>query len=361
MKTSVKKSLKVLTTSAALALSVILGSNNAYASTFQSKSGTNNNPAPWSSPDTWLVTSRTPGTVNLVPGQDDDVIITDDFDVIADRDIMVNSFTLQAANAGNKITTFNLASYTLLVDYLTLAGGTNSGGAANKRIVFNLGTGMVEISGTTANLVITDQANVNIIGNTSTQIVYLGLAPLPVELISFTAAKKTGEVALTWETASEKNNSGFEVQVSTDGKHYEALAFVASRNGNASNSQRYAYNHKTANKEGLVYYRLKQVDLNGESEYYTAKVVDLGRIASSVNTFPNPFQNSFELNLSAPATATADILVVDMTGKTVYTAKQELTKGANTIKVELSNQPAGIYLLKAAASNQTYTNRLVKQ
>src|SRR5688572_23207662 len=107
MKTSVKKSLKVLTTSAALALSVMLGSNNAFASTFQSKSGTNNNPAPWSSQDTWLVTYRTPGTSNVVPEADDEVIVTNDFDVIADQNIMVHRLTVQAANAGNKTTSFH--------------------------------------------------------------------------------------------------------------------------------------------------------------------------------------------------------------------------------------------------------------
>src|SRR5688572_7603800 len=179
MKTSVKKSLKVLTTSAALALSVILGSSNAYASTFQSKSGTNNNPAVWSSQDTWLVTSRTPGTTNLVPGQDDDVIITDDFDVIADGDLMVNRLTIQAANAGNKTTSFHLAGFTLAVDYLTLAGGTNSGGAANKRVIFNLNGGRVEVSGTSADYIIIDPNNVNVnLGTLNGQpgeIVFLGL------------------------------------------------------------------------------------------------------------------------------------------------------------------------------------------
>src|SRR6476660_2627198 len=83
--------------------------------------------------------------------------------------------------------------------------------------------------------------------------------PLPVELVSFNALKKDKEVNLTWETASEKNNQGFEVQVSADGKNYETLGFVASQNGNANFSQRYAYTDKVAGQEGLMYYRLKQI------------------------------------------------------------------------------------------------------
>ena len=187
------------------------------------------------------------------------------------------------------------------------------------------------------------------------------MTPLPVELVSFAAAKKNAEVLLTWETASEKNNTGFEVQASTDGKNYEALAFVASQNGNATSAQRYAYTHKTGNREGLMYYRLKQVDMDGTFEYYNAKVVDLGRFATTVNAFPNPFQNQFELNLTATAAETAQITVTDMAGKTVYQTAQKLQKGTNTLKVTLENQPAGLYLLKATTGNQTYTNRLVKQ
>lgn len=185
--------------------------------------------------------------------------------------------------------------------------------------------------------------------------------PLPVELVWFEAVKKAGEVALSWETASEKNNAGFEVQVSADGKQFEALDFVASQNGNAGYSQRYAYSHKTESREGLVYYRLKQIDLNGAIAFYPAKVVDLGRFKPTVAVFPNPFQDAIKVSLETTRPETAEILVTDMSGKAIYTARHDLSGGLNRLEIALGNQPAGVYLLKATTGTQTYTSRLVKE
>ncbi len=185
--------------------------------------------------------------------------------------------------------------------------------------------------------------------------------PLPVELVSFKAVKKNAEVLLTWETASEKNNIGFEVQSSTDGKNYERIGFVASANGTSSSLQRYAFTDKASNKEGLAYYRLKQIDLDGTFEFFASKVVDLGRTGSAVSAYPNPFQNQFAVSLTSAVAEAAVITVTDMTGKTVYTTTAQLQKGTNTLNVTLKDQPAGIYMLNATAGNQTYINRLVKQ
>ncbi len=186
------------------------------------------------------------------------------------------------------------------------------------------------------------------------------LTTLPVELLSFKAVKKNAEVALTWETASEKNNTGFEVQSSTDGKNYERIGFVASANGTSSSLQRYAYTDKISNKEGLVYYRLKQIDLDGTFEFFTAKVVDLGRLGTAITAYPNPFRNQFELLLETASTEPAQISVTDITGKTVYAATLPVQRGANKLKVALDNQPAGLYMLKASTGNQTFTSKLLK-
>ena len=362
MRSILQNSFTKKTAGSLLGAALCLFGTDTSAATFTLKTGTNLN---WNGgTNTWDVTNGTPLN-NSFPSYNDDVIINGGNSVILNIGTAeCHSLTITAElGSGNGSTSLlNVGANNLRV-YGTIVV---SGGNSNKLAQLSVTSGIVELTNALSpNFPAgTPNGEKDIIEITAGGLIQpnkTSIGPLPVELVSFTAAKKAGEVALTWETASEKNNTGFEVQVSADGKNYEALSFVASRNGNSSAAQRYAYAHKTANKEGLVYYRLKQVDMNGDFEYYTAKVVDLGRIAATVNTFPNPFQNSFELNLSSPATATADILVVDMTGKTVYAAKQELTKGANTIKVELNNQPAGIYLLKAAAGNQTYSNRLVKQ
>lgn len=188
-----------------------------------------------------------------------------------------------------------------------------------------------------------------------------GITPLPVELTSFTAIKKNAEVALSWETASEKNCQGFEIQTSADGKNYKALDFINSANGNSASAQRYAYTHKTGSREGLIYYRLKQVDLDGKATYYHAKVVDLGRFTNAATIYPNPFQDKFKLELQATEVGNAEIIVRDLTGRTIVHNQPILVKGTNTIDISLKDAPAGVYLINATAGGHTYTDRIVKQ
>lgn len=188
-----------------------------------------------------------------------------------------------------------------------------------------------------------------------------GLGPLPAELIAFQAVKKASEVLFTWETASEKNNIGFEIQAATNGKDFESVGFVATRNGNASYRQQYYYTDKTENKEGIIYYRLKQTDLNGTATFYKPIAVNLGNLEGAVTAYPNPFRNQFKIRLQTHSNQVAKIQVTDMAGKTVYAAGQELKKGNNILKIDLADQPAGTYLVKATADNRVITSRLVKQ
>ncbi len=326
----------------------------------------NANQANWNSPQSWE--KQDPLTLNWATGADvpnwDDNVLIDGGNIIfiTNPVISCNSLTITAPANSSGIATSRLdvgSNNFRVYSNLTIQGGASQGGGRNAELL--LSTGLVEIKG---NLVITpndynrttitDPAGLIQANKTS-------INPLPVELISFKAVKNTSGVSLTWETASEKNNTGFEVQSSTDGKNYERIGFVASANGTSSSLQRYAFTDKASNKEGLAYYRLKQIDLDGTFEFFAAKVVDLGRTGSAVSAYPNPFQNQFAVNLTSTVAEAAVITVTDMTGKTVYTTTAQLQKGSNTLNVTLKDQPAGIYMLNATAGNQTYINRLVKQ
>jgi hypothetical protein len=368
MRSLLSNTISKVTLVAALGLGL---TSNAFAAEYKLKTiAAKNTPLNYNDPNIWQ--SRPDATsliwnqnVVAAPGINDDVLIEANYQLFLTTPSACKKLTLNSPVSPNDLTYLDLKGYNFTANNdVTL--GTNG----TKYTTIILGTGNFNYGGNISYLgesyistVIAGNGKPTAAVQTTGQTTPGGtkITPLPVELTSFTAVKKAGEVSLAWETASEKNNTGFEVQISLDGKNYEALTFVASKNGNATSSQRYAFAHKTAGKEGLVYYRLKQVDMDGKFEYFTAKVVDLGRATASVNTFPNPFQNQFELNLTAATAEKSQITVTDMTGKTVYAAEQNLTKGANTLKVELKNQPAGLYLLKATTGNQTYTNRLVKQ
>ena len=188
-----------------------------------------------------------------------------------------------------------------------------------------------------------------------------GNNPLPVELLYFNAYKAKDGAYLKWETATEKNNKGFEIQISADGKKFESLGFVESKNGNATFNQQYDYTDNQNGKSGLWYYRLKQTDLDGTEAYSPTKAVDFGKTATDINVYPNPFQNQFALKLLSQDVSEVSIVIHNLTGMKIYEGTMALSKGVNNIPLEISTQPAGIYLLSAKAAGQAYQARIVKE
>ena len=120
-------------------------------------------------------------------------------------------------------------------------------------------------------------------------------AVFPVEMLSFNARPFSGYVLLDWQTATEKNNEGFDIQRSTDGKTWETIGFVQGR-GTTQTPQSYAYTDE-APLAGTSYYRLKQVDYNGAFEYSNILSVnyDLDGKQQGLKLFPNPVSD--ELNI----------------------------------------------------------------
>src|SRR4051812_27862818 len=94
-----------------------------------------------------------------------------------------------------------------------------------------------------------------------------------VELISFKAEKASENVILNWSTASEKNNDYFVVERSTDGIHFEPIGTVKG-NGTSNQINYYTFEDHSFNS-GILYYRLKQVDLDNKYEYSKIKAVNV--------------------------------------------------------------------------------------
>ena len=175
-------------------------------------------------------------------------------------------------------------------------------------------------------------------------------AEVPVELISFKATAGSGEVTLKWETATEANNNGFEIErkISND---WEKIGFVKG-NGTSSNFSRYTFkdeiNGLNANK---AVYRLKQIDLNGTSKY--SKEVEVAIVAGPkeyalFQNYPNPFNPSTTIRYALPFESTVKISVYNITGQLIKvlvnseqpTGTHEVTFSTNSNGEQLSS---GIY------------------
>ncbi|MFC5271034.1 T9SS type A sorting domain-containing protein [Adhaeribacter terreus] len=186
--------------------------------------------------------------------------------------------------------------------------------------------------------------------------------PLPVELVSFKAIKKDNAALLQWATASEKNNQGFHIQYSADGRNFEDIGFVASKNSNSATLLQYSFLDKTTTGTGMRYYRLKQTDFDGTVSFSDIKVVQFENLPNAPLVYPNPFQNELTFNIVANSNDELRYQVIDLTGKTVYQNTQKLTKGNNSLQINFDKEhPAGFYLLRTQTSSGTTSTRLIKQ
>ncbi|MBF9222629.1 T9SS type A sorting domain-containing protein [Hymenobacter ruricola] len=191
--------------------------------------------------------------------------------------------------------------------------------------------------------------------------------PLPVTLTSFEAKKVGTNALLTWQSANERNNKGYNVQVSTDGKSFRTLGFVSSESPNSTTQREYSYTDVQEGKTGIRYYRLEQVDLDGKTAQFAARAVNFGGKAaeSTAVAYPSPLNSGDQLRLALGAglAGTGQIRVLDMTGRTVSTQSVDLEIGANDVEVaRMGELKAGIYMVNVTLpSGETKKMKVVKQ
>ncbi len=186
------------------------------------------------------------------------------------------------------------------------------------------------------------------------------ITPLPVELVYFTATVQNGIVNLQWLTASEENNKAFEVERSADGKTFEHIGTVKG-NGNSSQPIRYSYADKNP-LDGTVYYRLKQLDFDGEFAYSKVIAVSALGIAADMQlqVYPNPFANDLNITITAHKNGNASLQLLDMQGKTIHTGNVELHPGLNELTLPLRFVKKGLYILKLSGNGINGTVKVLK-
>ena len=181
------------------------------------------------------------------------------------------------------------------------------------------------------------------------------LAPLPVELTSFFVKTLGMEVFINWITASELNNSHFEIQHSIDGANFRAIDEVIG-NGTTQEKQAYSYTHATP-ANGTNYYRLKQVDYDGAFEYSDIRVIEIKRAGKIVI---NPSAAIAEITIRLAETTGDNNLIgiYDMMGRTVMMSAFDGTLDAKTI--DISNLEKGYYVVRVQAGSEVFTERFMK-
>ncbi|MFA7381533.1 MAG: T9SS type A sorting domain-containing protein [Bacteroidia bacterium] len=189
--------------------------------------------------------------------------------------------------------------------------------------------------------------------------------PLPVEWISFTGKKVFDNVELSWITATEINNSHFEVERSTDGRNFEYVGEVKGA-GNSFTPLNYNYTDVAPfGTNSILYYRLKQVDFNGEYEFSKTIAVGNSKQSNGVTIEainPNPFTEKLNLTLTNVSEGNVTIEVYDLSGRKHYT-QTTVSTGQGTLSIDLSslaNLAKGVYIVNIRNGNDAIRQKLVK-
>lgn len=162
--------------------------------------------------------------------------------------------------------------------------------------------------------------------------------PLPIELISFDAKCNINNVIISWKTATETNNSHFNLERSINGYDFTSIARIEGA-GNSNSPKEYTYTDKNQ-PNTQVYYRITQVDFNGTFKTYNPKVVNCGSMPSDVIIQPNPFKESFIIKGLNEEQVTFKI--INMQGQLVY---QNTRIASEMEQLNMSFLAPGLYAL----------------
>lgn len=178
------------------------------------------------------------------------------------------------------------------------------------------------------------------------------MAVIPIELVDFSVRSTVNSVELTWSTASEINNKGFQVERSEDGVHFGALDFIKGQ-GNAEGLTRYNSVDKTAFFGVDYYYRLNQIDNDGKEKL--SKTMSVKRAFTKAFSFaPNPANNVISLNFDVEKAA---FRVYDLFGKLILST---VSSNNNVLAMDISALHSGNYILEMTANGSVFREKLVK-
>lgn len=195
---------------------------------------------------------------------------------------------------------------------------------------------------------------------------YFGIynGTLPVELSSFNSTVNNNNVSLKWSTASEQNNSGFDIErrSAEENTGWTKIGF-AEGYGNSTETKSYSFNDNSLNT-GKYSYRLKQIDFNGNYEYFDLQnevIIGVPSRFELSQNYPNPFNPSTKINFSVPVDSKVTLKIYDISGKLVSTLINNEFRSANyyTMDFNGANLASGTYFYSLQSGDKVDTKKMV--
>ena len=296
-----------------------------------------------------------------------------------------NNYFIGYVSAGNGYVFFTLGNNfnELRIDnnganfttaYTIGGGGSVSHGAyddTNKNLYFTYLNNIYKGGADGTGAVVIKDAGVSLGGSNN-----LAAAPnvlLPVELTSFSAQQIDNTVKLIWQTATEVNNYGFEVErretQDVRSETWEKIGFVQG-SGTTNSPKNYEFADSELPNSDEVSYRLKQIDNDGTSEYSKVVTVDLSNITSVEDelnykfaleqNYPNPFNPTTSIKYQVASIANVTLTVYNILGRQVaILVNEQKSPGKYVVQFDGSNLSSGMYFYKLTSGEYTQTRKLM--
>ncbi len=198
--------------------------------------------------------------------------------------------------------------------------------------------------------------------------------PLPVELVAFSAQAQPNGIRLLWQTASEKNNAGFEIKrkENVERQDWQTVAsyrFSPELRGKGTTANLTAYTFLDENVEaGKTYtYALRSVDYDGTTHDYPQTVTVEAQLSMQnkvydyalMQNYPNPFNPSTVIRFTMKEAGSAELIITDVLGRQVYADRVAARAGENIYRFNATNLSSGVYFYTLRAKTFVQTRKML--
>ena len=306
---------------------------------------------------------RIGGTVTLIPTINTSLTTLPDFDYLeGSGPSFAASYNLSGAGlipAAGNLTVTGTSHYYVGLDSLTLSpsisvpytGGTLASRPIYVRLIAGLPQG--DYSGELISNAGGNATTVNVTCNGEVG------APVPVELTSFSASSIGKNIKLSWNTATEVNNYGFEIERSVVKSEWNKIGFV-NGNGNSNSPKNYSFVDDKVSS-GKYSYRLKQIDNDGQFEYSKTIEIDVNGVKKFelAQNYPNPFNPTTTIQFQLPQTGWVKLTLYNILGQEIKTLVNEVKEaGTHTVNFDASELNSGVYIYRIESGSYTRTQKM---
>ncbi len=184
---------------------------------------------------------------------------------------------------------------------------------------------------------------------------------LPVTISLFNALSEKNNVKLTWKTETEINNSGFDLERKTESTDWIKLVFITG-SGTTNQPVEYLYEDKKL-MPGKYFYRLKQIDYNGNYEYFDLPLYVLISKPKDFllgQSYPNPSNPKCRIDFQLPERTFVNISVYDLLGKKIAElVNLDTEAGIHTVEFDGSNLASGTYIYRITAGSFSEVKKMI--